>query len=323
MAGRDDIRFGQVLRQLLNDRFRNRRKDFAQAIHVSESALSQYVRGKATPSLAVLVAIARELDVTLDYLVLGTEPDPPAPNYGNLMTHVEDAVNRAQTKSVALREFVGRVGATLAEDIESTVEHVLAEYKAAVPGTLTPDEVRVLELNSKQIRIATADLDVDLLLLRDDQAGSRSPSDEEVHAETAPTPFTSVISKNVDKGRDYFYVVPEGPTWRGKARRLRDAVSESDGLSKAATDRRLRFYGSDRALVPGFVLYTIDTSGITPKGERLVDQIADYVVDSTVALVEPSSRQPQQFLLVDPRFHSRLAEEHATMAHPSHRLRLD
>src|SRR6266702_2846516 len=127
MSADGEIRFASVLRRLLDSRFKNNRREFAGRLHISESALSQYVRGKATPGLAMLVAIARELDVSLDYLVFGTEPASPTPDYGELVAHVEHAISRNQAQSASIRDFVGRVGSALAEQIESTVSGVLKE----------------------------------------------------------------------------------------------------------------------------------------------------------------------------------------------------
>ncbi|HWM04494.1 MAG TPA: helix-turn-helix transcriptional regulator [Actinophytocola sp.] len=320
MARRDDIRFGQVLRQLLNDRFRNRRKDFAKAIHVSESALSQYVRGKATPSLAVLTAIARELDVTLDYLVFGTEPDPPAPNYGNLVTHVEEAITRAQAKSVTLRDFVGRVGATLADEIETTAKRVLAETETSLGAGLAAAQVRELEGISKQIRIATVDLDLDVdnLLLQDDSA-TRQPG--EAQNEVVSAPFNSVIVHNVKQRSEYLYVVPEGQEWRRKASRLREDVAAAGGLTTAFTDRYLKFYTSRRALTPSYVVYEVDPGRLKPKSERLLDQIADYVDEyHFVALVEPSSKASQYYPLIDAKHVQRIVTDHDQIVAHSPRL---
>jgi transcriptional regulator with XRE-family HTH domain len=310
MARRDDIRFGQVLRQLLNDRFRNRRKDFARAIHVSESALSQYVRGKATPSLAVLVAIARELDVPLDYLVFGTEPDAPAPNYGNLMTHVEEAITRAQAKSVTLRDFMGRVGATLADEIESTAKRVLAENEASLGAGLTTAEVRELEGISKQIRIATVDLDVDVLLLQDDDATNEAGV---AQTEVVSTPFTPVISNNVKQRSEYLYVIPDGQEWRRKASRLREAVATTGGFTTAFTDRHLKFHTSERALVPGYVLYTLDRRRVTQKSERLLDRIAEYLDESSVVGLAEPGKSAQYYALIEPLHVQRIVADHEAM----------
>jgi transcriptional regulator with XRE-family HTH domain len=316
MAGRD-IRFGLVLRQLLNERFRGRRKDFADSIHVSESALSQYVRGKATPSLTVLVSIARALDVSLDYLVLGIEPEPPASNYTGLVTYVEEAIAQTHVRTATLRDFVGRVGSTLSEEIESTAKRLLVENAAAViGGGLTAAEVRVLESVSKHIRIATVDLDVDVLLVPDEPTAREDPdSDEAEHEGVAPRSFHPVISHNVRRGSEYDYVIPEGSTWRRTAKRLRDAVGASEGLTNAQADRRIRFFESTRALVPGYVIYRLDRSLVATKTERLLDRISDFVDEESglVALAEPTSRQSQYYSLIDPRHHRLLLAEHNTM----------
>jgi transcriptional regulator with XRE-family HTH domain len=321
MAPHDDIRFGQVLRQLLNERFRNRRKDFARSIHVSESALSQYVRGKATPSLSVLVAIARALDVSLDYLVLGTEPDTPAPDYGGLVGHVEEAILRAQVKTATLRDFVGRVGSSLAEDIESTARRLLSEDTAAVLGFgLTEPDLRELESVSRHTRISTVDLDPDVL----DLPGERNGQDPTEDPDVAPTSLTAIIGANVGRGGEYDYVIPEGPEWQRKARRLRDAVATAGDLTSAVVDRRIRFFESSRPLVPGYVVYTVDKELVTTRTERLLDRISDFVDGDTglVALAEPPSRQSQYYALIDTRHHQRLTADHdgRTNARP---LRLD
>lgn len=313
----EDIRFGQVLRQLLNERFRNRRKDFARSIHVSESALSQYVRGKATPSLHVLVEIARALDVSLDYLVLGITKEAPATGYGDLVSHVEEAINRTQVKTATLRDFVGRVGSALAENIESTARRLLAESSAASLGIgLTETEVRELESISKVIRIATADLDLDVL--------NPGKLGDEPSAELEG-PFTSVISHNVHRGSEYSYVIPEGIEWRVQARRLRNAVGDSTPLSRALADRRIRFFASSRPLVPGYVMYTVDTALVTTRTERLLDRIKDFVhADSTmVALAEPPSRQSLYYSLIDPRHHQRMVDDHDSLVRSCPRLVFD
>ncbi|HEY0688697.1 MAG TPA: helix-turn-helix transcriptional regulator [Kribbella sp.] len=325
MAGRDDIRFGQILRQLLTERFRNKRKEFAHSIHVSESALSQYVRGKATPSLAVLVSIARELDVSLDYLVFGTEPETPAPDYGGLVAHVEEAIARTQVKTATLRDFVGRVGSALAEDIESTARRLLLENDRALGGGLTATEVLELESISKHIRIATVDLDLDVLLLADGSGDRDKDGDPAADPDVAAAPFTSVISRNVRRGSEYSYVIPEGPEWRRKARQLRDAVGAYDGMANSAVDRRLKFYESGRALSPSYVLYTLDTALIDTRSERLLDQIGDFVNESSglVALAEPTSRRTQYYMLIDPKHHQRIVADHDAMLRSCPRLVFD
>lgn len=325
MARRGEIRFGQMLRQLLTERFRNKRKEFARSIHVSESALSQYVRGKATPSLTVLASIARELDVSLDYLVFGTEPHPPAPDYGGLVAHVEEAIARSQVKTATLRDFVGRVGSALAEDIESTARRLLHENDKALGGGLTATEVLELESISKHIRIATVDLDLDVLLLPDGSGGREKADDTADDPDVASAPFTSVISRNVQRGAEYSYVIPEGPEWRRKARQLRDTVGASEGMTNSIADRRIKFFESGRALSPGYVVYTMDAALVDTRSERLLDQIGDFVNETAglVGLVEPTSRQTQYYMLIDPKLHQRIVADHDGMLRSCPRLVFD
>lgn len=317
MSARDDIRFGTVLRHLLDERFPSRRKDFAAQIHLSESALSQYVRGKATPSLQVLVSIARVLEVSLDYLVFGVEPDAPAPDYA-LITHVEEVIARMQVETATLRDFVGRVGSAIADEIESTAKRLLVDADTVLGGGLTAAEVRELERISIYTRIATADLDPDVVLLPDQEAGPEE-------GDAVPAPFTPVISTNVKLQREYSYVIPDGPEWRRRARRLRDAVAASGKLSHSAVSRLLRFHAVPRALMPGYVVYKLDRGLVTSRTGLLLDQVSDFVDESTgiIALAEPTSRQTQHFSLIDTQHHHRIVNDHDSMTRVHKRLPFD
>ena len=46
-------------------------RELASRLHVSPSAVGMYEQGRREPSINILVAIAQELHVTIDYLVLG------------------------------------------------------------------------------------------------------------------------------------------------------------------------------------------------------------------------------------------------------------
>jgi transcriptional regulator with XRE-family HTH domain len=316
-----DIRFASVLRRLLDARFKNNRKEFAQAIHISESALSQYVRGKATPGLAMLVSIARELDVSLDYLVFGDEPDAPTPDYGELVAHLEHAISRSRAQSAGIRDFVGRVGAALAEQIEATAINVL---KDSFPSTgLTTTEMLRLEGHSRLTRIATADLDSDIILL--DQGPSAESDDVQPtrDSQVAPAPFTPVVTSNIKRGRDYYYAIPEGAGWRHKARRLRDAVATVGGVSTATVDRHIRFHESGRALVPGFVMYALDTKVISARSDSLLDQIADFVDAESGLVVLATSYQTQIYAPIEPKYHGRLVRDYEEIIKTSPRLTFD
>ena len=54
-----EVRFAQVLEELLNERYKRNRAELAQQADISPSALSQYVTGREIPSLQVLRAPRR------------------------------------------------------------------------------------------------------------------------------------------------------------------------------------------------------------------------------------------------------------------------
>jgi transcriptional regulator with XRE-family HTH domain len=116
-----EVKFAQVLEELLTERYRRNRAALAQAAHVSPSALSQYVRGKATPSLEVLVHLAGALEVSIDYLVFGRDQQSSAPE-GYLSSQLEAGIRRAQTDAAALHDLVARVGIRLAQHIKAAAQ---------------------------------------------------------------------------------------------------------------------------------------------------------------------------------------------------------
>lgn len=77
-----EVAFGQILELLMKERYRRNRAALAEILHMSPSSLSQYVRGRATPSLEVLVHLAEHFDVSLDYLVLDQERTASPPERG-------------------------------------------------------------------------------------------------------------------------------------------------------------------------------------------------------------------------------------------------
>ena len=49
----------------------------AQRLQISPSAMGMYEQGRREPSMETVVALAREFQVSTDYLLTGTHPDPP------------------------------------------------------------------------------------------------------------------------------------------------------------------------------------------------------------------------------------------------------
>lgn len=320
---KQSVNFAPTLRQLLDERYRNRRREFAGAIHVSESALSQYVRGKATPSLPILVAIAQELNVSLDFLVFGVELDPPPPDYGNLVSHLEASLAQVQARSAGLRDFVGRIGSMLATRIQATAEEAFKDGVAS-GGWINSRELRILESFSRHTRIATADFDLDVMLVKSSSDSGGGPADLD-NVEALPAPFTSVIAQNIKNGFSYSYVIPEGAEWRRKARKLRQVIFDLSGVGYATIDRHLTFNETSRALVPGYVIYSVDKKDMQDNSFPLVDRIQEYVEEKSglIALVDVSNRQSEVYAFVDQRFYARLFREYEEIMRMSSRLVFD
>src|SRR5829696_3925957 len=105
-----EIRFAQVLEQLLNERYKRNRAELALKAHISPSALSQYVRNRATPSLEVLAHLAEALDVSIDYLVFGRDEQSLSADTGYLTSQLESGIRKSQTDAAELYDLVARVG---------------------------------------------------------------------------------------------------------------------------------------------------------------------------------------------------------------------
>jgi transcriptional regulator with XRE-family HTH domain len=93
----------------MEQRYKRNRSALASAAHISASALSQYVRGRATPSLAVLVDLAQALEVSLDFFVYGQDALSGG-DHAAWAQHRDDTVRHMTSEAASLLQFVGRVG---------------------------------------------------------------------------------------------------------------------------------------------------------------------------------------------------------------------
>ena len=68
LAGGDEMQFGDVLRELLEDRFIAQKK-LAEDLNIAPSTLGNYVRNLREPDYETLKRIAGYFDVSIDYLL--------------------------------------------------------------------------------------------------------------------------------------------------------------------------------------------------------------------------------------------------------------
>src|SRR5688572_19444005 len=146
-ANEDTIKLHETLTALLKEGgFSGTRKQVCSAVGISASALSQFTRGQANPSLETLVRLARFFEVSLDYLVLGVHgrAQAPAADHGPLARYIDVALANLQTKSDERTALMGRIARALAEQIDSTAER-LAAGKGTYAGLLKDEETMLLE----------------------------------------------------------------------------------------------------------------------------------------------------------------------------------
>ena len=295
----EEIIFAQVLDRLLTEKFRRNRAELAKAAHISPSALSQYTRRKATPSLPVLVHLASALDVSLDYLVFGRERSASSPEVGYLSSHVEAALRLAETRSAAIADLVSRTGARLGDSIRQTVEAILdeatPEEETQPGGLLNADEVTTVERCSQHTTIVTTTLDMDVLILDDDG----------IDPATSSSLFSQLIADNISGGSSYEYFLPNDEELDQAATLLRQQLSSLCAQDDEFMARHLRIFRVSSSCVPGFVMYKLSVSKLRQRDAAIFDRIQPFLyfnpVDETVAYaatLEPVSRSYQYFALM-------------------------
>jgi transcriptional regulator with XRE-family HTH domain len=296
MTGPDMVKFPQVLGRLMEERYKRNRAALASAAHISASALSQYVRGRATPSLAVLVDLAQALEVSLDFLVYGQDALSGA-DHTAWAQHLEDTIRRMTSEAASLRQLVDRIGIDISARLYEVATDVV-KHSGARGGALTAAEVVQVERYSRYTRIAAVDLDTEVLL----------PRESSPDAIAAPGPFADVVAANILAGDGYEYIIPDSPQWIRRARliikEVRKALECQVGSreSDSAVAKNLHFFAGTEGLVPSYVIYILDRVSLQREKPLLYDLIEGFLgtLDeetddpdigggSTLALVEPSN----------------------------------
>lgn len=280
MATGSSIKFAQVLSRLLEQRYKRNRAALASAAHVSPSALSQYTRGRATPSLAVLVDLAQALDVSLDYLVYGQHSSEGA-EYAQWAQHLEDTVRRMTSEGASLRQLVARMGIEIAGRLHEVATEIVKEGGAR-GGALTAPELAQLERYSSSTRIATVHL-AEVLLPRE-----TSPD-----TVAAPGPFSDVVAANISAGNDYVYIIPDSRPWIRRARLMVKEVKKAIEAGEASRNldsvvaNRLQFYVTTDGLVPSYVIYQLDRARMAEEKPLLYDLVEGFLAADN-EMSEPS-----------------------------------
>jgi transcriptional regulator with XRE-family HTH domain len=316
--GRKMVKFPQVLERLMEEHYSRNRAELARAVFVSPSALSQYVRGKATPSLDVLVQIARVLGVSLDYLVFGEESaSPTAGSAGYLAGQVEAGLRDARRQSAELHDLVARIGARLGGQVRAVAEEVLRSMPEGLGGSLDTRELVELEQFSLHTRVANHRLDFDVMVLQSGSLGDLA----------APGPIGQVVINNIREGREYQYVLTEGQAITQRSLVFQELILRETGASFAAIEKRLRIYQSPHGCIPGFVVHYVDIAALEEGARDIFDRVAPFFyLDKTnpgrayVAMIIPPSASTQTCALIANQDVQKLIDEHEWLVGISRRV---
>lgn len=306
------IVFDQILRQLINERYRRNRAALAGALYVSPSAISQYVCGRATPSLGALVQLANVLEVSLDYLVFGQEPAPAIPEVGHLVGHFESHTRSVEARGTSLHDLVARIGDRVVAEIRSTAEELLHDPRS-VGGTLNPDDIIQIERCSIRTTILTTDLSREVLVLK--QQGAEDIA--------APSMFGQLIADNIRSKVYYDYIVPKGTAWRETAQYLHQEIARLSDLDFSHVDRYLHFFHVDNACVPGFVVQHLILEKLRRRALGILDRIVQFIHDDPenekmgfVAYTEPMNPGNEIFSLISKENVPRILEDLSVYRNP-------
>lgn len=295
------IKFAEVLRQLVVEKYRRNRAALAKEVHISPSAISQYVRGRATPGLEVLVHLAEILDVSLDYLVLGRQLDIQ-PELGYVTGRMEAHIRNAHVQAEALYNLTARIGnqagARLGEQLATLVRSVaqeLVEDGISLAGTLSPDDVVTIESCDTHATIVSSDLSSEILVL--EQEGDREA--------TAMGFFAQVLIENIMAGSHYEYIVPNRASLRHAGNLLRQEIIRLSNLDPATVDRRLQITYVPNACVPGFVVHHVVIDKLRRRAPHLLEQISGFICPDPgnkkigyLAIVTPASPSYHRYCLI-------------------------
>jgi transcriptional regulator with XRE-family HTH domain len=289
-----EIKLHETLMTLINEGgFSGTRKQICSAVGISASALSQFARGQARPSLETLVRLAQFFDVSLDYLVFGVHErrQAPAADHGPLARYIDVTLANLQNKSDERTALVARIARALAEQIDSTAER-LAAKNGSHAGLLADEETMVLEGYSVQTWILSMNLQYDIIQPEgEDQTGE--------NAEAAAGRFLPIVVSNLSRGGRYRFLLPAAlRDWRSVVRSYRTILTRECTNSRLVVNN-CGFRTTSSPLIAGCGLYQLDLPRMSRENPVLLEQIRHVIRDGWIGYVIPPSQELRADALLD------------------------
>lgn len=239
MQNQSEIKLEEKLSELLTE-IDSSSAEIAREIGVSPASISQYRKGETQPSLEKLVALARALDVSLDYLVLGESEEAEEVEVGPIAEHMEESLQEMQIRTTEHTALVAHVGRQLSQMLDKQVEKFLSEDSGRhlYAGIVTDTETDALEKHSEVTRLILRDFSYNM-----------SP------AET-PGSFFTTVANNLSRGREYQYLLPQNANddWSSMVRNFRSLLIEQT-KSETAVRNNCSFKKTDAPIFSGYGFY--------------------------------------------------------------------
>ncbi|MFC6960614.1 helix-turn-helix domain-containing protein [Halocatena marina] len=214
--------------------------EVAREIGVSPASISQYRKGETQPSLDKLVALARALDVSLDYLVLGESEEAEEVSVGPIAERMDDSLQEMQIRTAERTALVAHVGRQLSQMLDEEIEKFLSEDSGRhlYAGIITDTETGSLEKHSETTRLILRDFSYNM-----------SPTE-------IPGSFFATVANNLSRGRKYQYLLAQNANtdWSSIVNDFRTLLIEQT-KSETAVRNNCSFKITTAPLLSGYALY--------------------------------------------------------------------
>ena len=261
------IKLDQTLRELIEGGgFNGARKQICLKVGITQSALSQYMHGQAQPSLDRLVALARFFNVSLDYLVFGSQErlSSMPPDHGPVVRYIDYALASIQEKADEHNELIARISQALMKQISDVAKQVVVTMPRQTAGMLVDDEILILEEYNIETWLVSMNLQYDVIVSEETQ-------------EAAAGRFFSVVVRNLMRGRKYLFLLPgDVQDWRIHAESYREMLLKHCNNDYSVVNN-CKFRVTQSPLMAGMALCKLDVAALVKEEPILFEHIRDSV----------------------------------------------
>lgn len=262
--------------------------EIATKIGVSSSSITQYRKGETRPSLEKLVALAKTLDVSLDYLVLGDD-DAEEMDVDPIVRYMDQSLQDMQVRTAQHTALVAHVGRRLSKILDEEIDQYLKADpgRRLYAGIIADTELSSLEKHSKATRLVLQTLHYNL---QDDSSKT-------------PGSFFKTVANNLSQGREYRYLLADTPTtdWQSYVQKFRRLLVEQTN-SEVAVRTNCHFRVTGTPLFTGCGVYELAKDDLEAEDPVLYDFLTEqgYLYEGNrLGYVIPPSLDVQGATIMD------------------------